>query len=306
MKNSIVVVGPVELQETVKVNSKNISIQENDFSFWGIDSYVGGHGLNITRVLKTLGGNVEFISLIGQDIFGDIIFSALKKNNINTKLIDRSLEKSSQTIIAYDNEFRKFFIDLKNVQETELSVDYMQSIFEADIVIASNINYARTVVEKAKNFGKTIAVDIHDQNDVGDSYNQFFMKNADILFMSNERIVNVEKRFLKKLIGLYDTKIIVIGMGDRGALMYDKNESVLYHYFPNSIIDVKCIFGTGDAFFATFMYFYCKSFPPKLALELAMTFAENKIQYKDSGTGLLTEEELLHKNRNRKYEKEVL
>lgn len=306
MKNNIVVVGPVELQETVKVNSKNMLIQENDFSFWGIDSYVGGHGFNITKVMGKLGRTVDFISLIGKDIIGDVIFSELIKCNISTKLVDRSLEKSSQTIIAYDKGFRKFFIDLKDVQQTNLSVDYVQTVSESDIVIASNINYARPVIEKAKELGKTIAVDIHDQNDVEDEYNKFFMENADILFMSNEKIVNGEKDFLKQLIQLYDAKIIVIGMGNKGALMYDKKERVIYHYMSQNVTNVNCIFGTGDAFFASFMHFYCKNASAGLALDLAMTFAENGIQYKGPGTGLLTEDELLNINRNRKYKKEVL
>lgn len=306
MKNNIVVVGPVELQETVKVNSKNVLIQENDFTFWGIDSYVGGHGFNITKVMGKLGRTVDFISLIGQDIIGDVIFSELIKCDISTKLVDRSLEKSSQTIIAYDDGFRKFFIDLKDVQQTDLSVDYVQAVSESDTVIASNINYARPVIEKAKKLGKIIAVDIHDQNDAEDEYNKFFMENAEILFMSNEKIVSRERTFLKQLIQLYDAKIIVIGMGNNGALMYDKNEGIIYQYFSKTVTNVNCIFGTGDAFFASFMHFYCKNASARLALNLAMTFAENKIQYKGPGTGLLTEDELINTSINRKYKKEVL
>ena len=61
------------------------------------------------------------------------------------------MEKTTQTIIAYDNEYRKIFIDLKDVQEKYLTKDIGEVIDKADVVIVSNINYARDVVKMAKN-----------------------------------------------------------------------------------------------------------------------------------------------------------
>ncbi len=303
--NNVVVVGPAELQETVKVNSKRVSVQENDFTFWGIDTYVGGHGLNITKVLQKLGRTVCFVSLIGQDVIGNVVFNELIKSEISTDLVELGLKDSSHTVIAYDNGFRKFFIDLKDVQQTDLSVNCVNVISESDIVIASNINYARPIIEMAKKMKKTIAVDIHDQDNIEDEYNKFFMENADILFMSNEKIIGKEKEFLKQLINIYDAKIIVIGMGDEGALMYDEMKEVIVQYMPQNVTEVNCVFGTGDAFFASFIHFYCKNCSAELALSLAMTFAENKIRYKGPGTGLLTEEELISLNKKIKREKKI-
>ena len=304
--NNVVVVGPAELQETVKVNSKRISVQENDFTFDGIDTYIGGHGCNVARVLQKLGRKVSFVSLIGQDVIGDIVFNELIKSKISTEFIEKSLKESSHTVIAYDKGFRKFFIDLKDVQQTDLSVNCEKIISESDIVLASNINYARPIVDMARKMKKTIAIDIHDQDNVEDEYNKFFMENADILFMSNEKIIGKEKDFLKKLINRYDAKIIVIGMGSNGALMYDEIKEVTLHYKPQMVKEVNCVFGTGDAFFASFIHFYCKKGSSESALDLAMTYAEKKIRHKGPDTGLLTEEELVKQNNKIKREKEII
>ena len=56
------------------------------------------------------------------------------------------------------------------------------------------------------------------------------MKNTDIVFMSNEKIVSKEEDFIKCLIRTYEHTIIVIGMGNKGALIYDKNKGNIYIY----------------------------------------------------------------------------
>lgn len=75
----------------------------------------------------------------------------------------------------------------------------------------------------------------------------------------------------------------------------------IYIYLPQKIANYKCVFGTGDEFFASFMHFYCKDMLSRQSLELAMTFAENKAKYAGPEAGLLTEEELIKQNVYRKY-----
>lgn len=53
-----------------------------------------------------------------------------------------------------------------------------------------------------------------------DEYNKDFMKKSDILFLSNEAILHKEEVFIKELIETFENKIIVIGMGKDGALLY--------------------------------------------------------------------------------------
>ncbi len=63
-----------------------------------------------------------------------------------------------------------------------------------------------------------IATDVHALSDLDDSYNHDYMAVAKILFLSDESLPDSPENVAKMLLEKYSCEILVIGLGEKGAL----------------------------------------------------------------------------------------
>jgi ribokinase len=292
--NNILVSGHINIETTIKIDEFPIAYSPVNYNFFGVNSTIAGVGYNISSAIKTLGGNPTIFSIIGNDIYKDIIFDTLKNKGINTQYVLPLVKETSQSIILYNENKRKIILDLKNIQETKYPVNKIDEIInKIDMAILCNINYSRDLLKVVKEHGKLIASDVHVINDINDAYNKDFMEYSDILFLSNEKILGEENNFLKLLIEKYNNKIIVMGMGKNGLLIYARENNEIKQYSAARTRKVVNTIGAGDALFSSFIYFYNKTKDIYYSIERAQIFASYKIGEKGAAEGFLTEEELL-------------
>lgn len=288
----ILVSGLLNIETTTKINSFPINYYPIDYTFFGVNTNVSGVAYNVAKALKTLGDDVEVVSMLGNDFQSNYIKSELDKLGISNKYILNKLKQTPNTVVLYDNDGkRQIYCDLKDIQDT--SYDFKEEqLMDKDLIIACNINYNRNLIVKAKKLGKIIATDVHVLSDIFDAYNKDFMKYADILFLSDEKLGVEYKEFILSLAHTYHNKIIVLGRGQKGALMYIKEENKFYEF--NAIKTGKVIntVGAGDSLFSSFLHFYIHSNHAITSLKKAMIFASNKICYDGASNGFMTEMEV--------------
>jgi acarbose 7IV-phosphotransferase len=292
--NSILVSGHIGIEITAKIDKFPIEYTPIEYEFYGVNTTVASVGYNIVKAIRILGGDPIFFTVTGNDIYRDIIKNEIEKMGINTKYVLPIAEKTSQSVILYNENKRKIICDLKNVQNIKYPTEKIDEIInKIDIAVLCNINYSRELLKKVKSYGKTIATDVHVLNDVTDKYSCDFMAYSDILFFSNEKIIGREEEFLKKIIETYNNKIIAIGLGENGVLMYIREENKIKHYPAAKTREIVNTIGAGDALFSSFIYFYNKTKDPHYAIEKAIIFASYKIGENGAAQGFLSEEELL-------------
>lgn len=290
----VVLSGLINIENTVSIGDFPIEYSPIDYRFFGIESTVSGVGYNVSKALKTLGTDVEILSLIGNDFFKSVVESELKKENLSTRNILNIISKTPQSTILYDLDGkRKIYLDLKDIQDTEYPAEKaIDAIEKADLVIPCNINFSRPILRKAKQMGKQIATDVHVVNNVKDEYNAEFMKNANILFLSNENIRGNEEKFVYELVKEYDNEIIVVGMGKEGALLYTREVGFVEKFESVQTRPVVSTIGAGDSLFSAFIHYYLKGESPKEAIKNAIVFASYKIGEKGGANGFLSEARL--------------
>jgi ribokinase len=292
--NNILVSGHINIETTVKIDNFPICYSPVDYNFFGVNSTIAGVGYNISSAIKILGGNPTIFSIIGDDIYKNIVFGRLKNKGINDKYVLPLVKETSQSIILYNEKKRKIILDLKNIQETKYPIEKIDEIInEIDMAILCNINYSRGFLKIVKEHGKLIASDVHVINDINDAYNKDFMEYSDILFLSNEKILGEEHDFIRQLIKKYNNKIIVIGMGEKGLLIYARENNEIKQYSAVKTRKIVNTIGAGDALFSSFIYFYNKTKNLYYSIEKAQIFASYKIGEKGAAEGFLTEAELL-------------
>lgn len=290
--SKILISGLVNTETTVRVRQFPIPYYPIDYPFFGVGTAVSGVAYNIALALKTLGDDVDLLSMTGDDFPAAYIRQELHSAGIGTEHIQAKLKQTPSSVVLYDETGRRqIYCDLKDIQE--ISYGFPEEICAgADIVAACNTNFNRELLRRAKAAGKTIATDVHVLSNIWDDYNRDFMEYADILFLSDEGIGDDYGGFLTGLAHTYGSRIIVLGRGGKGAAMYLKEEDRIIELPAARVGEVVNTVGAGDALFSAFVHYYAKGYHPVDALARAQVFASAKIRVSGASKGFVTEAEV--------------
>jgi len=289
----VIVSGLVNIETTLKIRGFPISYYPIDYPFFGVHSDVAGVAYNLTRAFKSLGDSAMIFSFLGNDDEGERILKRLKKDEIAIDMVQTELVETPCSIVLYDEEGkRQIYCDLKDIQEKQLEIsdsDIRSQIRDCDLVAACNINFNRPLLKTAKEMGKRIATDVHVLSDIEDSFNREFMEYADILFLSDENLPCEPEKFIRQLAKRYGNQVIVIGMGSRGAMLYEKESDKVFCMEAVKCDKVVNTVGAGDALFSGFLHYYLKGYRSVEALMRAELFASMKIGYNGAANGFCDE-----------------
>jgi len=294
-RSNIFVSGLVNVESTLKINNFPIDYSPVEYLFDGISSNVSGVGYNVSKALRTLGDEVHLHTIVGDDALGHVVNHELKRCDIGAEGVYHTLDATPQSIIIYDSTGRrKIYCDLKNIQDATYPVafTYLQG-GKYDLAVLGNVNFSRRFFEIFKERNIPIATDCHVLKDINSEYDKQFLENANIVFMSNEGIKGNEESFMMQLIDAYNQDIIVISMGDQGAMMYDRIEDKIHRIEAITVRPIVNTIGAGDALFSSFLHFYIQGEEPIDCLKRATYFASYKIGANGGAEGFLSEYELL-------------
>ena len=285
----ISVSGLVNIETTLRIESFPLVYSPVIYPFCGISSGVAGVGYNIAKALTTLGDDVAFASLIGQDIAAKEIREALADDLISDRFVLSTVKQTAQSVILYDSEGRRqIHVDLKDIQEQTYPLELFEELMRSrDLLVLCNINFSRPFLHKALQAGKRIATDVHAISSLDDDYNRDFMQAADILFMSDERLPDKPDEWARKVMNRYGPEILVIGLGAKGVLLGVRRDGTMEHIPAVRTLPVRNTIGAGDALFAAFVHCYLQSANPYDAIQRAVVFAAHKIGSVSSADGFL-------------------
>lgn len=287
----ILISGLINIETTLKIKGFPINYYPIDYPFFGIRSNVSGVAYNLAKSHQTLGDEVDLVSYIANDEEGKRILKKLDEVNIGSKYIIQELNETPASIILYDDSGkRQIYCDLKDIQDKNLKFPGMDDCIKAcDMVVACNINFNRSFLKRAKEFNKLVATDVHVLSNIEDEYNSDFMQYADILFLSDEQLPHSPSVFLEMLKEKYSCKIFVVGMGKKGAMLYDRMKNKKYFLEAVNAQKVVNTVGAGDALFSSFLHYYGKGYEPVEALKRAQIYASIKIGYNGASVGFSDE-----------------
>lgn len=288
----ILICGLCNIETSCSVREFPIAYSPVDYNFYGISTVPSGVGLNLALALTTLGDRVTLLSYAADDPAGRMLRDAVDRQIAEPVLLP--CDETPQSTVLYDPDGRrKIYTDLKDMQERSVPREVFDLYRDADAFCLCNINFARDLLPLAKATGKPVCCDVHCLADVHDAYNGDFMRMSDVLFLSNESIRGEEERFVRSIAAEYPAKIIVVGMGDRGALLYERSTGA-FTVVPAVVTrPVVNTIGAGDALFSAFVHFFLGGRSAQEALALACRFASYKIGESGASRGFLTEDRLL-------------
>jgi ribokinase len=273
------------------VNSFPVEYSPVRYPFFGVESSVSGVGYNLAKALTRLGDTVRFLSLIGQDQAGKLVWNVLEEDGIPQGFIKDSLSHTPQSVILYDVDGRRqIHVDLKDIQEKAYPDElFEQAQQDCSLAVLCNINFSRAFLQKARRAGMLVATDVHAISSLDDEYNSDFMQAADILFMSDEGLAEPPEQWLQSVWNRYGAEVVVIGLGAKGALLGLRSEGYFERIPAVATRPVVNTIGAGDALFSCFIHFYQSSGDAHTAIRKAVVFASYKIGAKGAADGFLNE-----------------
>lgn len=287
----IFVSGLSNIETSCEIERFPIDYQPVGYKEFGITSIASGVGMNVALALTTLGDTVSFATFAADDDAGALV--RLTAERVADCRFAVCKETPQSVVLFEKNGRRRVYTDLKDMQSQKLPEDFYADLDSFDGFCLCNINYSRPLLEIAKTTGKPIFCDVHCLTNVYDEYNADFMRAADVLFLSNEKIIGREQEFVKEIAEVYPCRYIVVGMGSKGALLYVTERERFYAVSAVKTRDIKNTVGAGDALFSAFTHFFLKGEEPAEALRKASYFASYKIGESGASKGFITEQELL-------------
>ena len=287
----ILVSGLTNLETTLRIDGFPIPYQPVSFPFFGVRSSVSGVGFNVAKALTCLGDQVQFLTMIAGDAPGKLVLDALENAGIATEFAERTLQETAQSVITYDGSGRRaIHLDLKDIQEKLYPLErFCQALQSASLAVLCNINFSRPFLDIAREERVPIATDVHAISNLQDPYNQDFMAAADILFLSHENLPIPPEEWLRKLWDRYSARIVVIGLGEEGALLGERDGRQITRFHSVITRPIVNTIGAGDALFSAFVHFFHHTGDAYTSLKKAILFASYKIGERGAADGFLDE-----------------
>jgi len=260
---SIVVIGDIMIDINYHSEVKR-NAPEADIPIYNVldVNYILGGAANVANNLKELNTNIELLSIIGNDYYGQKITSLLESKNINNKIfidekrkttqkhrifLDNTLkvrydiEDNHELSIELSDEIFDYIVSLNNLHSIVIS-DYDKGIISEylcqKIITYANENNILTFVDpKIKNFNK---------------YKNCFLFKPN---QSEAEIITEEKNIetiLKKIKNIINCKNILLTRGKAGMILNN-----IYNKFEHEdIINLIDVTGAGDLVIAVLVYCY--------------------------------------------------
>lgn len=292
--SKFLVAGFVQRETIVKVDKIPIEYTGVTNKPHTIFSSTGGDAYNEAVALKWLGNSVDFMSMTGRDESMELINPPGCEVTIVTDYILPRLYHTPTAVVLYDeNRNQQIFEDIKEMRETSYDLNlFRERAARAEMLVVSNANFCRPLMWIGKELRKPIAVNIREYQESKVCYNEDFLKAADILYVSDDHLINDPFEFVKGLAAKYRPEIILLGQGADGLILYDKKKNIIAHYNTVKTHGVNNTVGAGNALFSCFLHFYNKTRDSVFAVKNALLFASYKIGFMGTSNGFMTEEQI--------------
>lgn len=254
-----------------------------------LNKFFGGDTVTTAVTLARLGGNVTYLTNVGNDGFSEFILSSLKKENIDTSLIKTNEEQNGMYIVSHTLENKEVLYYKRKTAATKLSIED----FPEEAIKKLKLVYSTGVVQSLSASSRELIREtfkIAKENDVltayDPNYTSCFMNSADtkelfeeivdytdIIFLSlkNDAIKLYEVDSMDKIMKfLWDkgVKIVVIKSHIDNGYYIGYNGDINFTEFYNTqkAIDTTA---SGDVFNGGFLYALTNGYSPIDAAKFA-------------------------------------
>ena len=257
-----------------------------------LNKYFGGDTVTTAVAIARLGGNVTYVTKVGNDGFSEFILSSLRKEGIDTSLIKTGDEQNGMYIVSRTPEKNELLYYKRKTAAAKLSIEdlpedcikKLKLIYSTGVVqslSACSRELVREAFKIAKENGIKTAYDPNYHSaltTVDDAKDAFFRlaSNIDILFMNTKsdstNILEIDshENAIKKLWDMGISTVVLKSSEKNGYYTGYNGKIVFTEFYTSDYVDTTC---SGDTFNGGFLHAYTHGFTPLEATKFASIVA---------------------------------
>lgn len=185
-----------------------------------LNKYFGGDTVTTAVAVARLGGNVTYLTKVGNDGFSEFIISSLQKENIDTSLIKTNDEQNGMYIVSHTLDNKEVLYYKRKTAATKLSIED----FSEENIKKLKLVYSTGVVQSLSASSRELVREsfrIAKENDVMTAYDP----NYTSCFMNSDDT----KEYFEEIIDLTD--VIFLSLKNDAVKLYDiESMDKVMHY----------------------------------------------------------------------------
>lgn len=191
-----------------------------------LNKYFGGDTVTTAVAVARLGGNVTYLTQVGNDGFSEFILSSLQKENIDTSLIKSNDEQNGMYIVSRTPEKKELLYYKRKTAATKLSIDDISE----DYIKQLKLIYSTGVVQSLSASSRELVREsfrVAKENDVltayDPNYTSCFMNSTDT------------KEYFEEIVEFTD--IIFLSLKNDAARLYevDSIDKVVKYFWDKGV-----------------------------------------------------------------------
>ena len=254
-----------------------------------LNKFFGGDTVTTAVAIARLGGNVTYLTKVGNDGFSEFILSSLQKENIDTSLVKSNDEQNGMYIVSHTLDNKEVLYYKRKTAATKLSIEDLSEenikklklIYSTGVVQSLSASSRELIRESFKIAKENDVLTAYDPN-----YTSCFMNSSDtrelfeeiidytdVIFLSlkNDAVKLYEVESVDKIMNYMwekGVKIVVIKSHiDNGYYVgYQGDINFTEFYNTQKAIDTTA---SGDVFNGGFLYALTNGYSPIDAAKFA-------------------------------------
>lgn len=254
-----------------------------------LNKYFGGDTVTTAVAIARLGGNVTYLTKVGNDGFSEFILSSLQKENIDTSLIKTNEEQNGMYIVSHTLDNKEVLYYKRKTAATKLSIEdineetikKLKLVYSTGVVQSLSASSRELVKETFRLAKENDVLTAYDPNytscfmnsDDTKEYFEEIIDLTDIVFLSlkNDAVRLYEMDSIDKAMNYFwdrGVKVVVIKSHIDNGYYTGYNGEVSFTDFYNSqkAIDTTA---SGDVFNGGFLYAIINGYTPSDASKFA-------------------------------------
>ncbi|MBU5595584.1 sugar kinase [Amphibacillus sp. MSJ-3] len=258
------------------------------------NAYFGGSPANIAMNIKRLGGQSQICAAVGTDAFGDFLIGHLKKQGMDTSLIQQvkqstsmvAINKSKGTPIPVFYRGADYHLQLTDQLKQEVEQTKIIHFSSWPISRPESRNIVKEVIELARKDQTLVCFDpnyhksLWDDAEDGIEFIKEMISYADIIKPSDDdaqRLFGLDtpENQIEKFHQL-GCPFVIMTLGAEGAIVSIEGKKRYYPSFAKKVVDTT---GAGDAFWSGFYVGLTQGETIEQALNIGFKVSAYKLKY---------------------------
>jgi ribokinase len=267
-------------------------IPENGETILGKDFYnfPGGKGANQAVAAARLGGNVQMIACVGNDVFGTELTQRLNEEGVDTANVSFSSEKSTgiANIILSENDNRIIVVPGANYDLTTQTIEGLRDIIKMSSVVVMQLEILPETVKAV--------LKICDELNIPVVMDPAPAEYFDIEMISGIQYITPNEFECEQLFGvrmeealeMYPNQLIVT-LGKDGVRYFDGEKHIQIEAIQTNVVDTT---GAGDTFNGALALAISNQYELYDAVKFANVASSLSVEKLGAQTGMPSKEEV--------------